>query len=261
MKSKKKYPISVFIIAKNEEERITKVIESVKAWANEVIVVDSGSIDKTLELAKKAGATKVTYNKWQGFGPQKAFAENLCKNNWVFNLDADEICSHDLSHEIMDLFKHQKISTYSAYKVCIKIKPRFSKNIFNFAPQDIVIRLYDKSKAGYDKSIIHDSVIVQKGKTGELKNNVIHNCFLSYKHAIDKINYYTSLQAEHLFKKGRNPSAMRIICEPFFAFFKAYFLNKYIFWGLEGFIEACIYSFSKTLRLAKAKELFYKAKK
>lgn len=261
MSLSKKYPISVFIITKNEEDRITNAIESLRSWVNEIIIVDSGSTDNTVKIAKKLGIAKVIYNQWKGYGPQKAYAENLCKNKWVLNLDADEICTKELSEEIIYLLNSKEIAAYSAYKVRIKINPRFSKSKFNFAPEDMVIRLYDKTKAGYDQNIIHDTVKVREGQIGQLQNKIAHNCFLSYKHAIDKINYYTTLQAEDLFKKGKHPSALRIVFEPFFAFIKSYFFNKYILWGIEGFIEACIYSFSKTIRLAKARELFFKAKK
>ena len=118
-------PISVFIICKNEEDRIGASIKSVTGWTDEIIVVDSGSTDKTVEIAQKAGATKVVFNEWKGYGPQKNFAQGLCKNHWVFNLDADEEVTDSLKEEIIDLFKSGKIDNHSTYDIAIKIAPRF----------------------------------------------------------------------------------------------------------------------------------------
>ena len=98
-----KLPISVFIITKNEEERLVAALESVQDLADEIIIVDSGSTDNTLELAKQY-TKKITYKKWEGFGQQKSYAESLCKNDWILNIDADEIVTNELALEIRALF-------------------------------------------------------------------------------------------------------------------------------------------------------------
>ena len=99
-----KLPISCFIIALNEADRIDKTIKSVKDLVDEVIVIDSGSNDGTQKLAEDLGC-KVFYNEWNGFGPQKRFGEECSKNKWLLNLDADEYLSHEISNEIRDLFR------------------------------------------------------------------------------------------------------------------------------------------------------------
>lgn len=252
-------PISVFIISKNEEDRIAYAINSVIGWVDEVIVVDSGSTDNTVEVAKKLGSTQVIYNQWQGYGVQKAYGESLCKNDWVLNIDADEEVTPELKDEINQIFNNKP--THSAYKVTVKITPRFSTSIPHFGPEDVVIRLYNKTRANYDTHTIHDSVHVKKGTSGKLKKYILHRCFRSYKHALDKINFYTTMQAEDMLRKNRCPLRTRILIEPIFSFIKSYFINKYIFLGFEGFIEAFIYSFSRTMRLAKARELFHEREK
>ncbi len=254
-----KLPISVFIIARDEEDRIPYAINSVIGWADEVIVVDSGSKDNTVEVAKKLGSTQVMHHPWQGYGIQKSYAESLCKNDWVLNIDADEEITPELKDEIVELFKSEP--THSAYNLTVKITPRFSVDAPILGPEDVVIRLYNKKKATYSTHEIHDSVIVKSGTIGKLKNIVLHRCFRSYSHAVEKINFYTNMQAEDMLKKNRCPLRIRVIIEPFFAFIKSYFINKYIFLGLEGFVEAVIYSFSKTLRLAKAREKFLEREK
>ena len=97
------YPLSVFIIAKDEEDRIPESIKSVIDWADEVIVIDSGSKDKTVAISEEFGAS-VIYNEWNGYGPQKVFGEGKCRNDWILNIDADEAISPKLKEEIQQLF-------------------------------------------------------------------------------------------------------------------------------------------------------------
>ena len=111
---KTKLPISVFIITKNEEERLVAALESVKDLADEIIIVDSGSTDHTLELAKKY-TKKIKYKKWEGFGQQKSYAESLCKNDWILNIDADERLSPKLQEEIKEIFKQGQEKKYSGF--------------------------------------------------------------------------------------------------------------------------------------------------
>lgn len=249
------YPISVFIIAKNEEDRIAYAINSVKHWVDEVIVIDSGSSDKTVEVAKNLGAS-VIYNEWQGYGPQKVFGETLCRNDWLLNIDADEEISTLLAEEIMQIFDSRQLPC-QAYILSIKIKMPYGKNPGRWAPSTNVVRLYNKHYAGFKDSTVHDSVVLKNpdaGKIGRLKNPVIHRCFRSISHAIEKINFYSSMQAEDMVMRGKCPSSIRVIIEPFAAFFKAYFLRRYCFYGIDGFIESYIYAFNRTIRIAKARE-------
>jgi glycosyltransferase involved in cell wall biosynthesis len=254
---KGKLPISVFIITKNEEDRIKYAINSVKGWVDEIIVVDSGSTDKTIEIAKECGADQILFNQWHGYGPQKTFAEKLCKNEWILNIDADEEVSPALKKEIINLFEKGSINKYSAYRIAVKFLPRFQKmSERSFGPEEIVTRLYNKSKAGFKASKVHDSVVVNVGKIGNLKHKMMHRCFRSFTHALEKINFYTSMQAEDMFIKGRCPSLLRIFCEPFWTFLRAYIVEKYIFLGTEGFLMSIIYGISRTTRLIKTREKF-----
>lgn len=248
-----KLPISGFIICKNEEDRISYAIKSLIDLVDEIILVDSGSTDKTLEIAKKLGIKHIFHNEWQGYGKQKLFAEKKCKHDWVLNIDADEEVTESLATEIRKLFTRG--ANHSAYYITVKIASRFTDKVPLFGPEDIVIRLYNKKKASYSEHSIHDTVKVFKGSTAKLKSYLKHRCFISYKHAVDKINFYTDMQAQDFLNRGRKPKLIRIIIEPIYSFIKSYLINRYIFLGLEGFIEAFIYSFSRTLRLAKAREL------
>ena len=250
-----KIPVSVFIITKDEADRVSKPILSVRDWADEVIVIDSGSTDDTVEVAKNLGA-KVVYNEWNGYGQQKIFGEKLCKNKWLLNIDADEEITPKLRDEIIGLIEAGP--KFHAYKMNIKMLGRFSKRPGFFAPAHNRLRLYNIDYAGFKDSTVHDSVVLKDGvpnKIGQLKGTVLHRSFRSYRHAIAKINRYSGMQAEDMVKRGRKPSSLRIVFEPFIGFLKGYFVKRYCFMGVDGFIEGFIYSFARTLRLVKAREI------
>ncbi len=250
-------PISVFIIAKNEADRIPQTIRSVAGWADEIVVVDSGSDDNTVQIATAMGA-RVYFNAWKGYGPQKIVAEGLCHNDWLLNLDADEAVSPELEAEIHQLFAREGGPGCNAYILAIKRISRFTGKPLFAAASCCPIRLYNKHYARFRDSTVHDSVVPHnpEEKIGRLKGLVLHYCFRSYSHAIEKLNAYSSMQAEDMYQKGRKPSSLRIFIEPLYAFFRAYIVRRYIFMGKEGFIESVIYAFARTLRLAKVQERY-----
>ncbi len=250
--------LSVFIIAKNEEDRIPVAIRSVKDIADEIIVIDSGSGDNTVKVAEEMGA-RVIFNEWQGYGMQKIFGQNACKNSWILNIDADEEITPKLAREISELL--EKNPKMAAYELCFKeVFVGYAKpNIFS--PSYKVVRLYNKNLVGFKSSSIHDSVDLSgigANSIGVLRNYFIHRPFRNLTHQIDKINSYSSMQARDMYDKKRNPAAIRIIFEPILAFLKAFIIRRNFIYGLDGFIQSCIYAYSRILRLAKARELFKK---
>lgn len=252
--------ISVFIITKDEADRVPLAIKSVQGWVDEIIVIDSGSTDNTVNVAKELGAT-VVYNEWKGYGPQKVFGELLCRNKWLLNIDADEEISPELRDEIIKEFENDS-QKYKAYSIAITDVNRFSSKVGLFASKHVQTRLYHKDYAGFKDSTVHDSVVLKEGvneKIHQFKNIALHRSFRSYSHAVAKINYYSTMQAEDMFARGRRPSLLRIIIEPFISFLKGYFVKRHCFLGVEGFIEGIIYAFARTLRLAKARELWKEA--
>jgi glycosyltransferase involved in cell wall biosynthesis len=251
-----KLPISVFIICKDEEERIEYALKSVEAWVDEIVVIDSGSVDKTLEIAKKY-TSEIYFNQWQGFGAQKIYGETKCKNNWILNIDADEEITEEVKNNIFKLFENGKTPSESAFKMHWKMLFLTQKFAPKYGVTSSFIRLYNKQKAGFRDSTIHDSVVVKdSGNIGEILGYVNHRCFKSLRHWADKINYYSSLQAEEWVAKGRRKPSIRIVLEPVFAFFKSYFIRKYFLYGIDGFMASIMYAYSKTLRLAKVRELY-----
>lgn len=256
--SENKLPISVFIIAKNEADRIAAVIDAVKNFADEILVIDSGSTDKTCEISSETGA-KIMFNKWRGYGPQKIFGESQCRNKWILNIDADEEVSEKLADEIREIFKDKVQENFYAFRVKIVNKFRFEKEPKKLAYYYNQIRLYNKDFAGFKDSTIHDSVelrVKDKGKIGQLKNIIYHQSFRSFEHWIEKINSYSSMQALDSFKKGKNASIVKVFLVAPVAFLKAYLVRRYFIYGFEGFVYSSLFAFSRFAKVIKTREIF-----
>lgn len=260
-------PISCFIIAKNEELQIAKAINSVKNIASEIIVIDSGSTDKTIEIAKKHGAT-VIHNDWQGYLEQKKFGESKCQNDWIINLDADEEISTNLEQEIINIFSAGYEDRYAAYNIKMLILHRKDKKPRLFAPCNYYMRLYNKklvSFANNEGDSTHDDVKLAKDITKEniylLDGAIWHRSGTSITQLVNKANFYSSQQAESLSLKNRKFSNFRLVGEFFIWFFKAYFIRRYFIFGIDGFVDAMTFSFARFLRLAKLREIYLRNKK
>lgn len=264
MPSPSRCPVSVFIIAQNEADRIPLTIKSVIDWADEVHVIDSGSKDNTQEVSRELGAN-VVFHAWEGYGQQKIFGESLCRNHWLLNLDADEEVTPALRDEILALFKDGKEPPLQAYGMPISLVHFLDEDGALFGRTVYPARLYDKRVAGFRDSSVHDSVIWKDGRTdesyGQLKGVLNHRSFRSYAHMVEKINFYSTMQAQDMFDRGRRPSPLRIASEPIVAFFKAWIGRRYITRGMTGYIESLLYSFGRTLRLAKTRALYLQAER
>jgi glycosyltransferase involved in cell wall biosynthesis len=243
-----KLPLSVFIIAHNEGDRIRHTIESVSGWVDEVIVIDGGSNDNTVAASEAAGA-KTLYHEWKGYGLQKRFGGDQCRNTWLLNLDADEAVSPELKTEIHALFAGG-LENHAGYRLRICNMLPGEAEIPRRTQVNEVLRLYNKTLGRFSDSPVHDSVITD-GKVATLKGSVYHRSYRSYAHAIDKMNRYSSMQAEDMIQRGQSVSAPRIMAEFFGNFIKAYFFRLYMFRGVRGFNYAMLYAFSRFTRLAK----------
>ncbi|MBU6140349.1 MAG: glycosyltransferase family 2 protein [Proteobacteria bacterium] len=254
-------PISVFIITKNEGDRIEQVIDAAKKIADEILVIDSGSSDDTCKIAAQAGA-KVLFNQWQGYGQQKIFGENECRNNWVLNIDADEEISPELCTEIREIFSKKIDDKIAGFRIKIVNKFRFETHPRKWAYYYNQFRLYNKNLAGFKNSSVHDSVEARSPKHEilQLKNIIYHQSFRSYSHWIDKLNSYSQMQAQDAFLKDKNPSILKIFFTPFFAFLKSYFVRRYFIYGFEGLIYSSLFAFSRFAKAIKTRELFREKK-
>lgn len=256
--------ISAFIIAKNEEKRIERAINSLKSVADEIIVIDSGSTDNTVAISEKLGA-KVVFNEWPGYVEQKIFGEKLCRHNWILNIDADEELTKDLQEEISKIWADPLSARYKAYKFDVIIMHRSDRSRHRlFAPRNRVIRLYNKiyaSFANHDGSTTHDSVLLNKeyrhnnGNIKSLKYGALHYSGTSIEQLVTKANFYSGEQARDIISSGRTISNLRIFFEFFLWLFKAFFIRRYFVFGFDGFVDSMIFAFARFLRLAKAREM------
>ena len=243
-------PISVFIIALNEADRIGRAILSVRDWVDEVIVIDSGSTDDTRHIAGSLGA-RVMHHEWSGYGLQKRFGEEQCKNRWLLNIDADEEVTPELEKEIRILFAMGEPPA-GGYVLRIRDMLPGEKNLSPFAHTNFVLRLYNRDKGRFSDSPVHDSVIMHEDQQTQMLNApVLHRSFRSLAHAIDKMNGYSDMQAYNLQKRGLAFPMLRLITEFPVAFIKVYFMRGYVFRGRRGFINAVLYGFTRFVRIAK----------
>jgi glycosyltransferase involved in cell wall biosynthesis len=240
--------ISVIVITKNEENNISDCLKSVE-WADEIIVVDSESNDKTLELAKQF-THKVFTRKWEGYVPQKRYALSLAKNEWVLSLDADERITPELKDEIL------KISpdNFSGFKIRRK-NFLLKKEITSCGwEKDFQLRLIKKDKASFSDRLVHEKFIVD-GEVGTLKYSMLHYTFSSITDYLNKINYYTSLKAQELFKKKKKVGAWTIFSHTISAFFAFYFIKRGFKDGIYGLIISFLHSVSTMMNYIKLWEL------
>lgn len=253
-----RHPISVFIIARNEADRIPLAIRSVRDWVDEVHVIDSGSDDDTVKVSQTLGA-RTHFRAWTGYGPQKVYGETLCRNDWLLNIDADEEISPELRGEIEAEFAAGP--RHAAYTVPILPLYNFQERAHPLTAHHHPVRLYRRSCGGFKDSTVHDTVVVREGSTGHLRGMVNHRSFRSLTHHIDKVNSYSSAQAEDRYASGRAPSFAALLLTPPLAFLKSLLLRREILNGIDGVVVSYMYAFQRFIRLAKTRERFQLARR
>ncbi len=241
--------ISVTIIVLNEEKNIRDCLESVK-WADEIIVSDSGSTDRTVEICKEYGA-KVKVEQWLGFGRQKNLCGDRAKNRWILNIDADERVTPGLAEEIRAALAG---SPKAGYYI-----PR--KNYFGdrwirhcgWYP-DYNLRLYRKDAGRFLDRYVHESVAVN-GPTGRLKNPLIHRTYDDVSDYLARMQRYSTLAAQEMLNQGRNAGITDILLRPPFTFFKMYVLQRGFLEGGTGVILSTLYAAYTLAKYAKLWEM------
>lgn len=249
-----KIPVSVTIITKNEEKNIKEALESVKDF-EEIIVVDSFSEDKTVEICKNY-TDKIFQSKWKGFAGQKQFAIDKATLPWVLVLDADERVTEALKLEIIEKLKSDDAAGYFI--------PR--KNFFlgkwikhsGWWP-DYTLRLFRKDRGKMEERAVHERIIVE-GETDYLTEPLLHYTYSSIEDFIDKMQNYSTLSAIEIIKKNSSKGKLltKLIFAPIFTFTKMFIFRLGFLDGIRGFILAIFYSFYSFLKYAKAWEKTWK---
>lgn len=244
--------LSITIITKNEANRIEACLRSI-AWADEIIVLDSGSTDNTVALCQKY-TDQVFITDWPGFGPQKNRALEKATGDWVLSIDADEQISDALHHEILAVI--QSNPPYSAY--AILRQSSYLGKILRHGDwsNDYCIRLFRRTHVQFTNDCVHEKVQVITGKTGKLKNPFYHQTYTSLEQVIEKINSYSSLTAKTKHEKGQRATLFKAIGRGLWTFFRCYILKRGFLDGREGFMlaisnaETTYYRYAKMMYLA-----------
>ena len=217
--------LSVVIITKNEEKFIGDAIQSAK-FANEVLILDSNSSDKTCEIALKMGA-RVEQQDWLGFGKQKNLAVKLAINDWVFVLDSDERITKELQIEILSEIDEPSSNGYFVPR----LNWFFGKSIKTCGLfPDYSIRLYDKSKGSFSEVAVHESVQLN-GRVSKLKNHMIH---LAY----ENVDEFVGKQKKYSILSNKKKNIFKALISPIWTFIKIFFIKLGFLDGWRGFIIA-----------------------
>jgi glycosyltransferase involved in cell wall biosynthesis len=251
-----KLDLSLIIITLNEEKNIKKCIESVP-FASEVIVVDSGSSDKTIKIAKSLGA-KVYHQDWLGYGLQKQFALDHASKTWVLSLDADEELSTKLQDEIIKVVKEDKYKVFKIKRLSFFLGRFIYHSSWGY---NKLIRLFKKGYAKFNKETVHEKIIT-KENFKILKNLMYHTPFESIEHQLSKNLKYANLVAEKKFKNGKRVNfKFSILLKTVFKFFEVYFLKLGILDGFQGFVISINSAQSYMIQFHKIYKLTKKEKK
>lgn len=225
--------LSVIIIAKNEEDTIGNCLKSVQ-WADEIIVLDSGSTDNTVAIAKTF-TEHVFETDWQGYGVQKQRALNHATRDWVLNLDADEVVDASLRYEIMRAIAANE---RDAYRLPIRMHFYGKPLRFSSSPTRHV-RLFKRNGFRYSSDLVHEKIILPIGaRVGRMKHPLMHHSFRDLSHALYKMNQYSSYSAHIRIKETKRASFTKTIASASWMFLRCYILQGGFLDGKPGLLFA-----------------------
>ena len=241
-------PLSVAIITLNAATQLADCLQSVR-FADEIVVVDSGSTDGTQALAASFGA-RVIQQDWLGFGPQKQLAVEAAKHDWVLCLDADERLSPALQASIEMALKTPSTATFR-FARCNRFLGRYLKHGEGYP--DWSLRLFDRRQARWSNDAVHEKVLTES-RIDELSGDLLHDSAESLASYLSKQNRYTSLAAEMALASGKRASFGRIALSPLIRFIKFYFIRQGFRDGLPGLIHISIGCFNSFMKYSKMLE-------
>jgi len=241
--------ISVTIIALNEEANIRECLESVK-WADEILVSDSGSADRTADICSEFGA-KVFHDEWLGFGRQKNLVGDRATGDWILNIDADERVTPGLKDEIL-----KAVGSGSRAGYFIPRKNYFGEKWIRHCGwwPDHNLRLYKKGLGRFIDRYVHERVEVN-GPVAKLENPLVHKTYKDVSDYLRRMERYSTLAAQEMQNQGRNAGIIDILLRPPFTFFKMYILRRGFLDGTAGVILSTLYASYTLAKYAKLWEM------
>ena len=245
-----KQPLSVIIPCKDECRNIGACIESFHAIADEIIIADSGSSDKTMEIARGFSKVRIIERDYRTSGDFKNWAIPQAEHQWILLVDADERITAPLADEIVStLAAGPKYDGYWIFRANHYLGQRLH---FGDARRDAVIRLFHRDRGRYEGPSDHGEINIYSRRIGRLRNRMMHHTVWHYDQLLYKYQRYTTLQAQQWHEKGMDTSYFKLLVRPAFRFFREFILQGSILDGKAGLQTAWLaafYSFSKQARL------------
>jgi glycosyltransferase involved in cell wall biosynthesis len=223
--------LSVAVIVKNEEQNLSRMLDSIK-WADEIVVVDTGSTDNTTIIAEKY-ACKVLHSQWLGFGKCKQFAVDNCTNEWILSLDADEVVTPELADKIKQIITHvNSLNGYRIHRISFYLGRMIRHCGWN---NDYTLRLFRKSQGQFNQKSVHESVVIN-GTIGTIKELLLHYTYPTIESHLEKMNLYSNLSSLEMHQKGKRTTLMGAYFRSIWKVFQMYVLKAGFLDGKEGYI-------------------------
>jgi (heptosyl)LPS beta-1,4-glucosyltransferase len=243
--------LTVTVITRNEEANIEGALESVK-WADEIVVVDSHSADKTVALAGRYAARIVVHD-WAGYSAQRNYAAEIASHDWILAIDADERVPKELAAEIQRIMREG--ADEGGYRM-----PRVSYYLGRWIRgtdwyPDYQLRLYDRRIGRFNGKRVHESVELTQGRPGTLEHDLQHYPYRDISDHVTSIDHYTTLAAEEWFAEGRRTNPFEAAVHPPAAFLRNYIVRRGFRDGTAGFLISILNSYYVFLKILKLWEL------
>jgi glycosyltransferase involved in cell wall biosynthesis len=238
------------MIVLDEEESIGRTLEAIRC-ADEIVVVDAGSSDRTREICRTRGC-RVLERSFDGFGAQRQFAVGHCSHDWILTLDADEELSPELNDAIRELLDRPEIPE-AAFRVEMQLVFLGRKFRFGKHARERHVRLFDQTRAGYDGLEVHEGVSA-RGTIGNVPGRLVHHSFRDLHHFVQKMNDYSTRGARVLEARGRRRHpALTLLAWPFY-FLRSYILQRNFLNGVPGLVWSFLFSLQPTMKYLKLAE-------
>lgn len=245
--------ISAVVLTYNSEYMLERVLEAL-SWCTEIVILDSGSTDTTLDIADRYNAKIFQKKMDKGFGEQKSYAVSKASYDWVFVVDSDEVVSEELKNEILIMMREGELtadSEYSGFEVHRRMY--FLKKRLSFAgtQKEWVLRLFDRRRASFNDSRVHEEVIIHSGNRSSINGPLDHFSYQSLEDYFNKFNRYTTLAAEELLKRGKPISRFKLWLAFPATFFKLFLIKLGVLDGFYGFLWCLLSSISPVVKYQK----------
>jgi len=252
-----KIKLSAIIITHNEEKDIQECIDSLKGVADEILVVDSFSADKTEEICKNSGV-RFLQHEWEGYGKQKNWGNQQAAHDYILSLDADERLSDELKEAILNIKKNWQYDVYSVNRLTYFLGRKLKYCLY----PNRQIRLFDRRETRWNDNKVHEKIMTGNNiKTKHINKNIIHPLKRSIHEHIETLNNYSTLSAQDSFDLGKKPGIFKLIFSPLHSFIKNYFIKLGFLDGVFGFLVSINVAHYSFLKYAKLIELYKNSKR